>query len=164
MEYILNWLVLLVCIAGIGVVAFVCCADLMRKPVRIVAQSGEGPAVAAVPETEEAPVGGGMELVYRLGDEVRHSQTVAPGSADYIGALALDMGPGVPLRYVRISGAGGSFSATNEDWESPVTIVDASGAETELSAGQNAPIEDGSELRLINGWTVQCRITEGNAE
>lgn len=163
MEYVLNWLVLLASLGGIIVVALVCSADLLRRqPAMPVASFDE--ATTPVVQQQVAEVSHAeaeMELIYQLNDEVQHTQVIRSNKPGYIGAISCDkLGDGVPLRYVKIFWQDDKFLAVNEDWQSPLFIQGEDEIKQDVPAGQTVPLEDGSELHLINGWIVNCRITK----
>lgn len=161
MEFVLNWLVLLASLGGIIVVALVCSADLMRRqPAAQVASFDETAApVVPQPVAEVLPAEAEIELTYSMNGEVQHTQVIRSDKPGYIGAISCDkLGDGIPLRYVKILWQDGSFQANNEDWQSPLSIQGEDGTKQDVPAGQTVSLEDGSELYLLNGWVVNCRV------
>ena len=164
MEYVLNWMVLLLSIGGIILVAVVCWLDFVRGSRRaqeIVPQVADAPIPALV--TAEVPPGPFVELSYCRGGAVEHVQRVSAGQPGYIGTEAYaGLGAGMPVRCVEIGWRGGQFYFCNLDWQTPVSVLNEQGEEVEAPMGQALPLRDGAELRLSGsgGWTIRCRICE----
>lgn len=162
MEFLLNWLVLLVSMAGIIVVAAACCSDLLRRAGKQVAPQAPSFVQEQVSPTVVEPntATACADIVYRQNGEDRHTQVVYDTEPTYIGAISCDMGPGIPLRYVKVFQQDGVLCCVNEDWQAPANVRDESGDEIQLQPGQVVQISSGTELVLMNGWTVEFRMRE----
>ncbi|HOM70639.1 MAG TPA: hypothetical protein PLU88_13290 [Armatimonadota bacterium] len=161
MEYVLNWLVLILALGAILLVAFLCYADITRRS----DHSPESRAVTHVEYTAEpstvAAASDGMyvELAYCRNDVVEHVQKVYPYEAGYVGTESYPaMGAGMPVRCLEVCWRNGDLVCCNLDWQTQVGLPDENGELIAIEIGQSVVIDDGAELHVGNDWVIRCTI------
>jgi hypothetical protein len=163
MEYVLNWMVLLLTLGALALVALVCYADLRRPNAPVAEASVQAVEIPDQPQIQQQQTISGpyIELIYRQGEDTEYVQRVGDGSKGYIGTESYPkLGSGMPVRYIEIAGQGGKFTASNLDWQMPVVVRGEDTGEFEASMGQVVELSDGAELALPEGWTIECRIVK----
>jgi len=166
MEYVLNWLVLLLSLGGIALVAIVCYADMVRGAARAPAPAPTAPEESAASQSPSRQAAGPfLELTYCRDGAAEHVQRVPMGQTGYIGTESYaGLGGGMPVRGVEVIWRDGRPRFCNLDWQTEVLLRNAQGAQIEAPMAQELRLDDGAELCLPGGWTIQCRICEGGEE
>ena len=168
MEIVFNWLVLLLCLGAILLIALLSYADFLRgpkqsQPSNVVMDSS--PADIQVQDAPQPTTGPFAELAYCRNGTVEYVQAVRAGQTSFIGTESYPgLGSGMPVRCIEVKFTGDSLSCCNLDWQTEVSIKAVDGAESVLPMNQVNVLNSGDELQLPNGWTICCKINEGNAQ